>query len=81
MRVVGGQARGRRLVAPPGRDTRPTSDRVREAIFNSLRSIDALADARVADLFAGSGALGIEALSAGGRVVRVRRARRAERPR
>lgn len=65
MRVVGGQARGRRLVAPPGRDTRPTSDRAREAIFNSLRSIDALADARVADLFAGSGALGIEALSRG----------------
>ena len=67
MRVVGGQARGRRLVAPPGRDTRPTSDRAREAIFNSLRSIDALVDARVADLFAGSGALGIEALSRGAR--------------
>ena len=42
MRVVGGQARGRRLVAPRGRDTRPTSDRAREAIFNSLRSIDAV---------------------------------------
>ena len=65
MRVVAGQARGRRLVAPPGTDTRPTSDRVREATFNALRSIDAIADARVLDLFAGSGALGIEALSRG----------------
>ena len=65
MRVVAGQARGRRLTAPRGHDTRPTSDRVREAIFNALRSIDAVAGARVADLFAGSGALGIEALSRG----------------
>jgi 16S rRNA (guanine966-N2)-methyltransferase len=65
MRVVAGQARGRRLVAPRGLDTRPTSDRAREAIFNSLRSIDAVRGARVADLFAGSGALGIEALSRG----------------
>jgi 16S rRNA (guanine966-N2)-methyltransferase len=65
MRVVAGQARGRRLTAPRGHDTRPTSDRAREAIFNALRSIDAVAGARVADLFAGSGALGIEALSRG----------------
>ena len=65
MRVVAGQARGRRLTAPRGHDTRPTSDRAREAIFNSLRSMDAIAGARVADLFAGSGALGIEALSRG----------------
>jgi 16S rRNA (guanine966-N2)-methyltransferase len=65
MRVVAGTARGRRLQAPPGSDTRPTSDRVREAIFNALHSLGALLDARVADLFAGSGALGIEALSRG----------------
>jgi 16S rRNA (guanine966-N2)-methyltransferase len=63
MRVVAGVARGRLLVAPDGADTRPTSDRVREAIFNSLASMDLLDDAKVLDLFAGSGALGIEALS------------------
>jgi 16S rRNA (guanine966-N2)-methyltransferase len=63
MRVVAGEARGRRLIAPEGADTRPTSDRVREAIFNSLNSMDMLDDARVLDLFAGSGAMGIEALS------------------
>ena len=63
MRVVAGVARGRRLEAPDGADTRPTSDRVREAIFNSLASMDALEGAKVLDLFAGSGALGIEALS------------------
>jgi 16S rRNA (guanine966-N2)-methyltransferase len=65
MRVVGGTARGRPLVAPPGDRTRPTSDRVREATFNALWSRGALAGARAADLFAGSGALGIEALSRG----------------
>ena len=65
MRVVSGHARGRRLIAPKGSDTRPTSDRAREAIFNALRSLDAISGARVADLFAGSGALGIEALSRG----------------
>jgi 16S rRNA (guanine966-N2)-methyltransferase len=63
MRVVAGEAKGRRLQAPEGDDTRPTSDRVREAMFNSLASMDALDDAKVLDLFAGSGALGIEALS------------------
>jgi 16S rRNA (guanine966-N2)-methyltransferase len=67
MRVVGGEWRGRRLAAPAGRATRPTSDKVREAIFDMLaslldRSFDGL---EVADLFAGSGALGIEALSRG----------------
>jgi 16S rRNA (guanine966-N2)-methyltransferase len=51
------------LVAPEGADTRPTSDRVREAIFNALTSMDVLDEANVLDLFAGSGALGIEALS------------------
>jgi len=65
MRVVAGEARGRRLQSPPGDDTRPTLDRVREALFNALVSLDAVADARVLDLFAGSGALGIEALSRG----------------
>ncbi len=65
MRIVAGTARGRRLVAPTGRATRPTSDRVREALFNSLGSQGLLAGARVVDLFAGTGALGIEALSRG----------------
>ena len=65
MRVVGGTARGRRLVTPAGANTRPTTDRVREAIMNALWSRDALDDATVLDLFAGSGALGIEALSRG----------------
>jgi 16S rRNA (guanine966-N2)-methyltransferase len=65
VRVVAGSARGRRLVAPEGRETRPTSDRVREAIFNSLHSLGAVEGSTVLDLFAGSGALGIEALSRG----------------
>ncbi len=65
MRVVAGSVRGRRLVAPEGPDTRPTSDRVREATFNALASLGALDGAEVLDLFAGSGALGIEALSRG----------------
>src|SRR5258706_7562012 len=65
MRVVSGTAKGRKLVAPAGRSTRPTSDRVREAIFSMLASLDALEGAIVVDLFAGSGALGIEALSRG----------------
>ena len=54
MRVVAGTARGIRLLAPPGTDTRPTSDRVREATFNALGSLDAIEDARVVDLFAGT---------------------------
>jgi 16S rRNA (guanine966-N2)-methyltransferase len=65
MRVIAGTARGRRLVAPAGTTTRPTSDRVREATFNALGSLGAVVDATVVDLFAGSGALGIEALSRG----------------
>ncbi len=65
MRVIGGSARGRRLSAPRGRGTRPTTDRVREAVFNMLG--DAVRGSRVLDLFAGSGALGIEALSRGAR--------------
>ena len=65
MRVVAGSARGRRLVAPAGTDVRPTTDRVREATFNALGSLDAVDGACVLDLFAGSGALGVEALSRG----------------
>ena len=65
MRVVAGTAGGRRLTAPAGSSTRPTTDRVREAVFNALGSIGAIDDAVVLDGFAGSGALGIEALSRG----------------
>jgi 16S rRNA (guanine966-N2)-methyltransferase len=65
MRVVAGSARGRVLVAPPGLATRPTADRVREAVFNALHSLGVLEGADVVDCFAGSGALGIEALSRG----------------
>jgi 16S rRNA (guanine966-N2)-methyltransferase len=65
VRVVAGIARGRRLVAPKGEGTRPTSDFVREAIFNSLVSHVDLAGATVLDVFAGTGALGLEALSRG----------------
>lgn len=67
MRVVGGEARGRRLTAPKGATTRPTSDFVREAMFNVLGGLVDLDGATVADLFAGTGALGIEALSRGAR--------------
>lgn len=67
MRVVAGGLRGRRIETPPGRSTRPTTDKAREAIFNALGSLGVVRDARVADLYAGSGALGIEALSRGAR--------------
>jgi 16S rRNA (guanine966-N2)-methyltransferase len=62
VRIVAGRFGGRVLAAPRGRSTRPTSDRVREALFSILGELDG---ARVLDLFAGSGALGIEALSRG----------------
>jgi 16S rRNA (guanine966-N2)-methyltransferase len=62
LRVVGGAHRGRRLETPSGRSTRPTADKVREALFSILGPVDGLA---VLDLYAGSGALGIEALSRG----------------
>jgi len=65
MRVVAGELGGRKLLSPPGDETRPTTDRVREAIFNTLYSLDAVEGANVLDAFAGSGALGIEALSRG----------------
>ena len=68
MRIVGGLYRGRPLAAPPGDATRPTSDRAREAVFNVLEHAawsPGVRDLRVIDLFAGSGALGLEALSRG----------------
>lgn len=65
MRVIGGQLGGRHLSAVPGRRTRPTTDRVREALFSRLESRYELARGRVLDLFAGTGALGIEAISRG----------------
>ncbi len=65
MRVVAGVAGGRRLQAPAGRRVRPTTDRVREALFSSLESLGVVRGADVLDLFAGTGALGIEALSRG----------------
>lgn len=64
-RIVAGALGGRRLATPPGRGTRPTADRVREALFNSLGTLLELTGARVADLYAGSGAVGFEALSRG----------------
>ena len=65
MRVIGGEKRGFRLAAPAGRDLRPTSSRVREALYDILAN--RVRDARFLDLFAGSGAVGIEALSRGAR--------------
>jgi 16S rRNA (guanine966-N2)-methyltransferase len=65
-RVIAGSARGRRLQVPPGEGTRPTSDRAREALFSTLESlVGAWAGRRVLDLYAGSGAVGLEALSRG----------------
>ena len=76
MRVIAGRSGGRRLAAPPGSDTRPTADRVREALFSILGPPGE--DALVLDLFAGAGALGIEALSRGAaRAVFVDRSRTA----
>src|SRR6202012_5665397 len=67
MRVVGGRLKGRNLASPSTRDIRPTADRLRESLFNILIHAydDPIQDARVLDLFAGTGALGIEALSRG----------------
>jgi 16S rRNA (guanine966-N2)-methyltransferase len=62
VRIIAGTHRGHRIAAPKGRDTRPTSDRVRENAFNLIGPVDG---AEVLDLFAGSGALGLEALSRG----------------
>jgi 16S rRNA (guanine966-N2)-methyltransferase len=70
MRIVAGECRGRVLVAPPGQGTRPTADRVRQALFDMLMHAEwggraAVEDAVVLDVFAGTGALGLEALSRG----------------
>ena len=66
MRIIAGRWRGRPIEAPPGLGTRPTSDRARETLFSMLASrLGSFEDLRVADLFAGSGALGLEALSRG----------------
>ena len=66
MRIIAGSARGRRLAAPKGTATRPTSDRAREGLFATVTAIRGpLPGARVLDLFAGSGAIGLEALSRG----------------
>ena len=65
MRIIGGQARGRTLVAPAGSKTRPTQDYVRESLFNIIRWD--VQDARVLDLFAGTGALSLESVSRGAR--------------
>jgi len=65
VRVVAGYLGGRKIEAPSGNSTRPTTDRVREAVFNSLGSMGVIEGALVADLYAGSGAMGIEALSRG----------------
>ncbi len=66
MRIIAGEWRGRKLTAPKGDATRPTADRTRETLFNMLTSrLGSFEDLRIADLFAGSGALGLEALSRG----------------
>ena len=68
-RIISGRAGGLRLATPSGAGTRPTSDRVREALFSRLEHLEVLAGARVTDLYAGSGALGLEAASRGARSV------------
>ena len=80
-RVIAGEAGGRRLAVPVGRDTRPTSDRAREGLFATIVSVaGSLAGARVLDLYAGSGAVGLEALSRGaGHVLLVESGARAGR--
>jgi 16S rRNA (guanine966-N2)-methyltransferase len=69
MRIVSGIVKGRKLFTPSSQDVRPSKDRVREAIFNSLTSFDLIEGRHFIDLFAGSGALGLEALSRGARKV------------
>ena len=77
VRIISGEHRGRRITAPPGKGTRPMLDRVREAVFSSLG--EQVVDARVLDLFSGSGSLGLEALSRGAASARfVERGRAAQ---
>ena len=79
-RIIAGEFGGRRLTAPKGADTRPTTDRVREALFSQVEALMDLAGVRVLDLYAGSGALGLEAVSRGaGSVVLVEADRRTAR--
>lgn len=66
-RIIAGRHKGRRLSSVPGNGTRPTSDRVKESLFSRLEGYNAIDDAVVVDLYAGSGALGLEALSRGAR--------------
>jgi 16S rRNA (guanine(966)-N(2))-methyltransferase RsmD len=68
-RIVAGRYGGRRIATPPGRDTRPTSDLVREALFSTLDSLAGIDGARVVDLYGGSGAVGLEAASRGAAAV------------
>ncbi|MEX0667946.1 MAG: 16S rRNA (guanine(966)-N(2))-methyltransferase RsmD [Acidimicrobiia bacterium] len=76
VRVIAGSAKGRRLIGPDTRETRPLTDRAREAVFSALAGL--VGDAEVLDLYAGSGSIGIEALSRGaGRVVFVEKGREA----
>ena len=76
MRVIAGSAKGRRLIGPDTRETRPLTDRAREAVFSALAGL--VGEAEVLDLYAGSGSIGIEALSRGaGRVVFVEKSREA----
>ncbi len=65
MRVISGDARGRKIQAPPGDATRPITDRAKESIFNMLGSLGGVADASIVDLYAGSGSFGLECLSRG----------------
>ncbi|MBW8729801.1 MAG: 16S rRNA (guanine(966)-N(2))-methyltransferase RsmD [Terrabacter sp.] len=76
-RIISGTAGGRRLQTPPGSSTRPTSDRVREALFSRLEHRGLLEGARVLDLYAGSGALGLEAASRGAAQVLLVESRKA----
>ena len=74
MRIIAGQWRGRPIEAPPGHGTRPTADRVRETLFSMLASrLGSFEDLRVADLFAGSGALGLRSAVARRRLSDLRR--------
>ncbi|UKA61416.1 16S rRNA (guanine(966)-N(2))-methyltransferase RsmD [Arthrobacter sp. FW306-04-A] len=66
-RIIAGRVGGNPLVSVPGNATRPTTDRVKEALFSRLEALDAIDDARVLDLYAGSGSLGIESASRGAR--------------
>lgn len=68
-RIVAGMAGGSKLTSVPGEGTRPTTDRVKEALFSRLESMNMLADTRVLDLYAGSGSLGVEAASRGAKSV------------